>query len=330
MTLVNVLTGGVASADSVYSTYTADKACDSNTVTLWNSTNTDFPHWWQYEFPQPHVISCIRIYPYMDANGACVKNFVFAGSNNGVDWTPILSNIINKDYNDWQYYAMYNITPYLFYRFTFADNYRSDKYIVVREIIMYEDDGINKYLLGRSKERIQTAPVSFRMEYMTQHALALLTKGTMTLTADSEYSVAFPASAAADGNYSSYWNSANVAFPHWWKAQLPAQQIVVAINIYPFADGGGAYCKDFTFEGSNDDTNWTTLTTGQFPNRIYYTEWAVINSCAFLYYRVTFTNTWHSGNYCVIREIDLFIETAPHNYLKKLRSRVDLSPISTG
>jgi hypothetical protein len=334
MTLVNVLSGGTASADSELSgTYSADKACDGNVATFWNSASGAFPHWWQYQFDRPRIISRIRIRPYWDSGGGYVRAFVFSGSNNGVDWVQIMANVV-ENYDDWQDFAETNLIPFLFYRLTVSSFWRGDTpYCVIKEMEMYEDDRTVLYLAGRPRNRVEFKPVSFRMDRQRTNVVDEPTSNTYT--ADSEYSTAFSAAKGCDAFFTTYWNSANTAFPHWWQVQLASRRIVDAIDIRPYGDAGGVYIKDFTFSGSQDGANWTDLLTAQVPNSLantiaWHHEWPVLNTVAYLYYRFTISNGWVVGsNYAVVREFNLVYDTQPRCYLTPMRSRIDLSPISS-
>jgi hypothetical protein len=64
--------------------------------------------------------------------------------------------------------------------------------------------------------------------------------------------------------------------------------------------------KNFRFEGSNDDSDWTILLTAQsLENEPNYQEWVFCNDTAYEYYRVYVIDSW-SDNYSIsIYEIEM-------------------------
>ena len=114
-----MLTGGTPSADSEYGAgWEAARACDDDTATAWNSTDTPMPHWWKYDFGGVgYVIEKLRIYPryYAPEGGSYIKDFILQGSNNNTDWTNIYTGQQANNTNV-QTYTFINANSYRYYR----------------------------------------------------------------------------------------------------------------------------------------------------------------------------------------------------------------------
>lgn len=90
------------------------------------------------------------------------------------------------------------------------------------------------------------------------------------------------------------WASNGSALPHWLKYQFPIAKTIFSYSVDPWDfDAFPQRCfKDFLLQGSNDDTNWTTLDT-----RSNVVDWVigvakyfdVTTSGSYLYYRLYVT-----------------------------------------
>lgn len=133
----DVLTGGTASADSIYNaTQSADKACDNNDGTWWNSATTgSYPRWWKYDLGAgvAKVVNKLATKAYSGIN---FNAFKFQGSNNNSDWTDIYSGNGENNTN-LQTFVFPNTTAYRYYRLYMTSGYTSPQ-IALYEISMYE------------------------------------------------------------------------------------------------------------------------------------------------------------------------------------------------
>lgn len=133
----DVLTGGTVSADSIYNaTQSADKACDNNDGTWWNSATTgSYPRWWKYDLGAgvAKVVNKLATKAYSGVN---FNAFKFQGSNNNSDWTDIYSGNGENNTN-LQTFVFPNTTAYRYYRLYMTSGYTSPQ-IALYEISMYE------------------------------------------------------------------------------------------------------------------------------------------------------------------------------------------------
>lgn len=140
----------------------------------------------------------------------------------------------------------------------------------------------------------------------------ILTGGTPS--ADTVYGAGYEADKAVDGNTGTYWSSTVTAFPHWWKYDLGAgvTKVVQKLRLYPYFSAQ-VWVKDFSVQGSNNDSTWDTLYTGQTANISGWQEFSFNNLTAYRYYRVYITSSWYGTAQCCVPEIEMN-EISPQVY----------------
>lgn len=149
---------------------------------------------------------------------------------------------------------------------------------------------------------------------------------TLTPTLDSVQHV--PASASADSDdgvnvaanvldssTATWWQSADTIMPHWVKLDLGdgTPQIVNQFRLTNMGGLEGYAPKDFTIEGSNDDSNWTVLKTvtgaSYDPDNTgtLAEAYNFVNTTAYRYYKINVTKNYEeSANNVAISEISLW------------------------
>lgn len=129
----------------------------------------------------------------------------------------------------------------------------------------------------------------------------ILTGGTAT--ASDYYSATYAPAKAADGSTGTWWETQTLNPPHWWKYQLAAAKTVTKLTI----QCGHIYgLKNFTLDGSNDNTNWTTVYTGQAAQVTTQQVFTFTNTTAYLYYRINGSDIWVATNSFRIQEFQMF------------------------
>lgn len=131
-----------------------------------------------------------------------------------------------------------------------------------------------------------------------------------TASADSEYDTGYVAAYGCDNDSETRWSSTNTPHPHWWKYDFGEgiTKTVAKITLKTDLVGGEDYnIKDFTFQGSNDDSDWDTLYTGQHANNGDVQVFTFSNSTPYRYYRIHITNNWYvlSPNWASVTEIEM-------------------------
>lgn len=125
-----------------------------------------------------------------------------------------------------------------------------------------------------------------------------------TASASTEYDGSYTAALAVDGNNETRWASAAEALPQWWKYDFGAGNAVAirGISILPYY-ALGITVKDFTLSGSNDDSEYVTVYTGQCQNTYgVWQKFSFSNSTEYRYYKITITSNW-AGTGTSIHEI---------------------------
>jgi len=127
---------------------------------------------------------------------------------------------------------------------------------------------------------------------MTEYTTDKLTGGTPS--ADSVTQGA--AANACDNNTGTKWETANVALPHWWKYDFGAgvTHRIEKLRIYPYAYGGNCEIKDFTLQGSNNDSDWDIVFTGTVANSESWQDFTFSNSGSYRYYKVNITTIYRT------------------------------------
>jgi len=119
----------------------------------------------------------------------------------------------------------------------------------------------------------------------------------------------YVAANACDDDAGTFWASANTAFPHWWKYDFGAgitwriSQLTIKAGIVGTSIG----IKDFTLQGSKDDSNWTVLYTGQQANNTDIQTFSFINKNLYRYCMINITTDWEAGyEMTYLNEVQMF------------------------
>jgi hypothetical protein len=120
-----------------------------------------------------------------------------------------------------------------------------------------------------------------------------------TVSADTGHPYGFVPYMAVDGLDQTRWSSDGSPMPHWLKYDLGVgvTKIVRKIRLLGSGipgDGDPGMFKDFTLQGSNDDSTWDDLYSGTQINTPTWQEYTFANSTAYRYYRVLITSTYRS------------------------------------
>ena len=120
------------------------------------------------------------------------------------------------------------------------------------------------------------------------------------------YSANRPASAASDNDENTHWEATSGA-SEWWKYDLGDGNIKTArkLRVNGYHDGTDLYIKNFVLSGSNDDSNWTSVTTGVTTNTSGWQEFTFSNSTAYRYYKVSITDIWAASGNVSVNEFEL-------------------------
>lgn len=144
-------------------------------------------------------------------------------------------------------------------------------------------------------------------------------------TASDYYNAAYDASKAADGNTGTWWETLNANPPHWWTYQFAAAKAVTKLTI----QCGHIYgLKNFTLDGSNDNTSWTTVYTGQAAQVTTVQTFIFANTTAYPYYRINGSDVWVAANSFRIQEFQMFESIAGSLNFKLDITGIGACPVS--
>lgn len=140
----NFCTGGTASATRYYGSYTPAKAFDGLTNTYWDGYPWQAGDYLQYDLGAG-VSKVAAQYTIRSGSINYPKSWVFAGSNDGENWTTIdtqTDQVLVKDTTH-AYNGFVNETAYRYYRWTFnAMNAGNEPYLAEVEAMEYEDENV--------------------------------------------------------------------------------------------------------------------------------------------------------------------------------------------
>lgn len=152
-------------------------------------------------------------------------------------------------------------------------------------------------------------------------SIVLETKVSPTMTANnapSPYVVSGERTAtvylAMDGNLSTQWYGESGS-NEWWKIDFGISTLVTGYKLAGYS--GTNYPSAWTFSGSNNDSNWTTLDTktGQVLSGSLSSLYSFTNTTSYRYYKFIFT-AWYGAAHANVNEIELYGNTMTyHNYI---------------
>ena len=234
------------------------------------------------QLPQATVIKGICMYDRPDGYYAQAPYaFTVQGSNNNEDWTILDTENLGSSY--WNsrgqlgIFPFENNTAYTYYRLVCtASNYGN--YCAIAELGLMTDP----YL-----PNVNWTEDEYIVPIMTSDS-----QDGYVASASSEFDGSHHAYNAFDGSTYDKWASSSSDSDAWLQIQLPTAKICNVITLNSGTDGNyyGECPTQFEFKGSNDGTNWTTLTsqtgvtwTSAGQNKTF--EFS--NSTAYSYYRLT-------------------------------------------
>lgn len=267
----------------------AKYAFDGDTTNYgWGANNGRPNDYLGYSYHSPVVLTSYGIYlSCAQLGGWCYRgynpmNWTFEGSN-GAGWVTLdsVSNDtliigLRADFN------FANTAAYKSYRINITATQQYSNYPHITEFFMAGADSASDY------------------NY---------------ISASDEYDTENLADYAFDNDSTNYgWGNYGNGFPSWLAYDFKAgnSQVVNAYSIYNSCDQAGGWCDDtyspssWSFQGTNDDSTWTTLDTianGNIQIGVKST-FPISNTAAFKKYRIFITNSL-DGSLARITEMEL-------------------------
>lgn len=284
-------------SDSDYnSTYTAPKAFDDNSSTRWSSASSDLPHWIAVDLGAKKVVVRLAFTPY---SGQC-KDFKLQGSNdstNGSDgsWTDLLIDLSVTSAVK-QEFPVPNTEGYQWYRLLVTSKYGTDNLAVsLYEIEMFDTVSLMPPMTADNAPSPYVVSLS-SATYSGRQVYQAFDKDTST------------AMLSASGNPTGILTI---------DLGVDNAQAVQGYTILPYhiASTQARSPKDWTFEASNNGTDWTVLDTqagitGWAKGEVK--EYAVTNTTAYRYYRLNVTANGGDTSYWGLTEFTLLRLIEPY------------------
>lgn len=111
---------------------------------------------------------------------------------------------------------------------------------------------------------------------------------------------------ASNDNTSNQWSS-GVTKPSWVKWDLGSTTVINKIRLYGTSDQSTGLTKDFTLEGSTNDSTWTELWQETSPNEDEWNEWIDNDTTVgYRYFRLTITENYRGDNHVGVVEFELY------------------------
>ena len=322
MALENICIGGTPSASSEFSaSYPALKAFDGNASSFWCSSTAGLPQWIQYDLGEG--LSRIVLEYTLTARSPSynpANSFVFAGSNNGTDWTTIdtqtglsWSGGEKKRFNDFT-----NSTLYRYHRITVTASSGSaaefaEIELLARGIAPYKQylssmrdrslKGISlargneaTFLTYRKRDRLRMMSIPSVVEWVSPKMSANNAPSPYVVSASHQYGTQYEWE-AFDGKPDTDWSTGPLFNPagEWIKLHSGTKHIrITYMNLKNQPSFG---FKGFKLQGSNNDTNWTDIYVGSAANSTNVQEFSFAPSinAFFTYHRVLCVTGWGSG-----------------------------------
>jgi len=151
---------------------------------------------------------------------------------------------------------------------------------------------------------------------MAKYSTNILTGGTAT--ALTEYSATYLATKAVDSNEDTRWATTDTpTVPSWWKYDLGAGVAKKVMRVGTITKST-EITNAFTIDGSNNDSDWTTIYTGNGADS---QSWQYFNfrcTTAYRYWRINISSAF-AGTVFSISEIQMYTDMSPNaNFLFNL------------
>lgn len=291
MTSNSAPSGYVASASSEYSsTYAAWKAFTNTGDDYWSTANGVATGTLGIQFPSAQIVNSYNILPYPTLLAYAPNTWTFQGSNDGSSWTTLdtQNGVSTWSADTIKRFIFNNTTAYTLYRINVTAN-NGAALLCIKEL-----------------ELCATGQYASLIPTMTSN-----TAPSGVASASSEYGTGYEAYRAFNGQDSSasnYWTTSAGNTTGWLKYQFPVAKIVRGYGIVPYNVDVSYSPGTWTFEGSNNNTDWTVLDTrtnvgGWFASTQQY--FSISNTAAYTYYRINVTAN-KGATLLVIGELRLF------------------------
>jgi hypothetical protein len=225
----NLAAGKAATASSSNGPYTAANVNDGSPSTYWESTNNVFPQWVQIDLGSVTSIDQV-VLKLPPSWGARTETLSLQGSTDNASFTTIVAS------------TGYTFDPATGDTVTVNFGATGTRYVRVN------------ITANTGWPAGQLAELEI---YGSSSSTTNLARGR-TMTASSATQTYVPGN-ANDGDQSTYWESANNAFPQWLQVDLGASVSVNKVVLKLPVSGWGTRTETLSVQGSTDNASFTTI-----------------------------------------------------------------------
>ncbi|HSZ43556.1 MAG TPA: discoidin domain-containing protein [Trebonia sp.] len=240
----NLALGATMTASGSTSGFPPSNANDGNTSTYWESTDSAFPQWLEANLGSAQAVGSITLdLPPSTAWGTRTQTLSVLGSTNGSTWTTLVAS------------AGYTFNPSTGNTVTIS--LPSTENVQYLQLDFTANTGWPAGQVSEFEIFPGGAGSSGGGGGTGSSPTNLALGATMTA---SGYTQTYVPSNANDGNTSTYWESADSAFPQWLEANLGSARALGSITLdLPPSSSWGTRTQTLSVLGSTNGSTWTTL-----------------------------------------------------------------------
>jgi len=148
-----IISGGTATADSVYGIDYVDLAFDNDERTFWRSETNTSDHWIMYDLGVGNEQVVRRLYVLGSSNEymGTFDSYIFQGSLDGVAWIDLKSGGVTDSTTSPLHVDIPNETAYRYYKFYISGTLANDNRASIREVKLFNtrmDDSFRTNIAG--------------------------------------------------------------------------------------------------------------------------------------------------------------------------------------
>lgn len=337
---IDFCTGGTATSDGGFQT--PDKGFDDNNATYYQNGNST-PCWCKYDLGAG-VTKIARKYTItLSQFGStyCPSAWIFQGSTDNTNWTTLdsQSGITWSSAYQKKEFEFSNSLGHRYFMWTFSAP-NGPICIAEFEVMVALMQDPKCYLSPRKRERYLIKPISNNNLFDDLSENTLWTTASFNMTANnapspyvasasSEYSSSYAAWLTFDNNNTTRWSTTSGQAANCWVKLFVGDTpnyIVRSLSVKFF--GGYEVINAFKFQGSNNDSDWTDLYSGNFVRDDSLQTFEFDNNVIYKYFRLLAVSVY--GTTCSIYTITISgVYIITQNYLRSMRNRFDMRGIST-
>lgn len=306
----NTTPSGFVSASSSWSANNEFHAF-TNSTSDWRTQTGYVAGWIRYDFPRKICISKYTIVPGSTIT-ANPKLWTFEGSDDGINWTILDSKGNQTSWSSSADYTIPNRVSFSKYRLNISENNGYSTHTNIRQLMMYEYVYEQKYLISSAGSYH-----SIKMSNIHKNVITPMTSHSSSAGIVSSSNTTTSAWTAFNGSkIDNGWliDLRNEPKTQWLSYKFPTPKVIGKYTIsYVFTATTDAAPKSWTFEGSNNGTDWVVLDTRASETNWYQyqtREYIFQNQTAYLYYRIYVSDN-NGGLYQIfISEIEMMETTS--------------------